>query len=91
MTIADSIITKALGEQLFVLFILVSVAGINYFVPYKIAFLNFYFIPILLGAYYLGLQKALQGGVLCALMVVIYAPTFFPSRSCPSSPCWTCG
>ena len=63
-------------EQFFVLFILVSVAGINYFVPYKIAFLNFYFIPILLGAYYLGLQKALQGGVLCALMVVIYAYLF---------------
>ena len=35
-------------EQLFVLSILVSVAGINYYIPYKLAFLNFYFIPIML-------------------------------------------
>jgi hypothetical protein len=35
-------------EQVFVLMILVSVAGINYLIPYKLAFLNFYFIPILL-------------------------------------------
>ena len=40
-------------EQVFVLLILVSVASINYLIPYKLAFLNFYFIPILLGAYYL--------------------------------------
>ena len=59
-------------EQLFVLLILVSVAGINYFIPYKLAFLNFYFIPILLGAYYLGVRRALLGGVLCVLVVFIY-------------------
>ena len=41
------------------LLILVSVASINYLIPYKLAFLNFYFIPILLGAYYLGVRKAL--------------------------------
>ena len=29
-------------EQLFVLLILVSVAGINYFIPYKLAFLIFF-------------------------------------------------
>jgi len=33
-------------EQVFVLLILVSVASINYLIPYKLAFLNFYFIPI---------------------------------------------
>ena len=44
-------------EQIFVLFILLSVAGITYFIPYKLAFLNFYFIPILLAAYYLGVRK----------------------------------
>ncbi|MEE8348352.1 MAG: HD domain-containing phosphohydrolase [Acidobacteriota bacterium] len=60
-------------EQVFVLLILVSVAGINYFIPYKLAFLNFYFIPILMGAYYLGVRKALLGGILCALVVVVYA------------------
>jgi len=63
-------------EQIFVLLILVSVAGINYFIPYKLAFLNFYFIPVLMGAYYLGVQRALLGGVLCCLMVFLYAYLF---------------
>ena len=63
-------------EQIFALLILLSVAGITYFVPYKLAFLNFYFIPILVAAYYLGVRKALLGGVLCTLMVSIYAYLF---------------
>ncbi|MCH6568702.1 MAG: HD domain-containing protein [Acidobacteria bacterium] len=63
-------------EQVFVLLILVSVASINYLIPYKLAFLNFYFIPILLGAYYLGVHKALMGGVLCTLIVTLYAYLF---------------
>ena len=63
-------------EQVFVLLILVSVASINYLIPYKLAFLNFYFIPILLGAYYLGVHKALLGGVLCTLIVFLYAYLF---------------
>ena len=70
-------------EQLFVLMILVSVAGINYLIPYKLAFLNFYFIPILLGAYYLGVRKALLGGVLCALIVSVYA-YLFPESFMPA-------
>ena len=45
-------------EQIFALLILLSVAGITYFIPYKLAFLNFYFIPILVAAYYLGVRKA---------------------------------
>ena len=37
---------------------------------------NFYFIPILLGAYYLGVRRALLGGILCALIVFVYAYLF---------------
>ena len=70
-------------EQVFVLLILVSVASINYLIPYKLAFLNFYFIPILLGAYYLGVHKALQGGVLCTLIVTLYA-YLFPQSFMPA-------
>jgi HD-GYP domain-containing protein (c-di-GMP phosphodiesterase class II) len=70
-------------EQLFVLLILVSVAGINYLIPYKLAFLNFYFIPILLAAYYLGVRSALLGSVLCALVVVIYV-YLFPATFMPA-------
>ena len=59
-------------EQLFVLIILVSVVVLNYLVPYKLVFLNFYFIPIMLAAYYLGIRSAVLGSVLCALMVSLY-------------------
>jgi HD-GYP domain-containing protein (c-di-GMP phosphodiesterase class II) len=60
-------------EQLFILIILLSVAAVNYLMPYKLAFLNFYFIPILLAASYLGQNKSILGAVLCILMVSIYA------------------
>src|SRR5579859_3143807 len=59
-------------EQTFVLVLLVSVALINYFVPYKLAFLNFYFIPVMLTAYYLDVRRALLGAVLCLIMVGVY-------------------
>ena len=71
-------------EQVFVLLLLVSMATLNYFIPYKLAFLNFYFIPILLAAYYLNARKTILGAVFCILLVVIYAylyPKSFTSQS----------
>lgn len=60
-------------EQAFVLVILVAVALVTYFIPYKLAFLNFFFIPVLLGAYYLDARRAILGAVFCAIMVAIHA------------------
>jgi len=60
-------------EQIFVLTVLVSVSTINYFIPYKLAFLNFYYLPILIASYYLGRNQTLSGAILCILWVVIYA------------------
>ena len=60
-------------EQSFVLLLLVSVAALNYFIPYKLAFLNFYYIPILLAGYYLSSKKTILGSVFCILLVIIYA------------------
>lgn len=72
-------------EQVFILLIIVSVALITYFVPYKLTFLNFYFIPVLLAAYYLDLRKVLLGALFCILMVSIYAllypEGFFPGAT----------
>ena len=59
-------------EQAFVLLVLVSTALINYFIPDKLAFLNFYFLPVILGAYYLGRRMAVLGAFMCLLMVVSY-------------------
>ena len=66
------------SEPVFALLILLSVVTINYFIPYKLVFLNFFFIVILLGAYYLEAHKALLGGVLTTLLVIIYV-YYFPS------------
>ena len=41
------------SEQTFALLILLSAVTVNYLIPYKLVFLNFFFIVILLGAYYL--------------------------------------
>ena len=59
-------------EQAFVLLVLVSTAILNFFIPQKLAFLNFYFLPVILGAYYLGRRTAVMGAVMCLIMVVIY-------------------
>ncbi len=59
-------------EHAFVLTILLATSALNYFVPHKIAFLNFYFLPIILGAYYLGQKRAMLGAVFCFVMVLGY-------------------
>ncbi|MGH7209572.1 MAG: HD domain-containing phosphohydrolase [Nitrospiraceae bacterium] len=59
-------------EQLFVLLILCATVLVNYYIPQKMAFLNFYFLPIILAGYYLGQRKAVLGAVLCALVISLY-------------------
>ncbi len=70
------------SEQLFALLILVSVVCVNYFIPYKLIFLNFYFLVILFGSYYLELRRAVLGGVLSAILVIIHV-FYFPSSFMP--------
>ena len=52
--------------------ILVSVILINFFVYSKIAFLNFYYLPIMLAGYYLGRRTAVLGAFLTVLMVWVF-------------------
>jgi HD-GYP domain-containing protein (c-di-GMP phosphodiesterase class II) len=59
-------------EQTFVLLTLVATVLINYFIPQKIAFLNFYFLPIILAGYYLGRAKAVLGAVFSFLLMLLY-------------------
>jgi adenylate cyclase len=63
-------------EHLFVLGTLLSTAVVNHFVPAKLAFLNFYFLPIILAGYYLGRRSAVLGALLCSLMIAIYVVLF---------------
>jgi len=73
-------------EHLFVLVILLSTAGVNYLVPTKLAFLNFYFLPIILAGYYLGRRTAVLGGLLCALIMAIYVVLFPEAFQIGASP-----
>ncbi len=70
------------AEQMLALTILVSVPAITYLLPYKLVFLNFFFIVILLAVYFLEAHRALMGGVLTTLLVVIYV-YHFPSSFLP--------
>lgn len=60
-------------EQVFVLLTLLATAGINYLIPQKVAFLNFYFLPVILAGYYLGRRRAVLGAFLCIIFIGLYA------------------
>ena len=66
-------------EQLFILIILVSVSSIVYFIPHKLAFLSFFFIPVLMGASYLGTKQAILGAFFSIIIVSVYA-FYFPEK-----------
>ncbi len=59
-------------EGIFILLILVSVSLINYFVYSKVAFLNFYFLPIMTAGYFLGEKTAVLGAFFATLMIWIF-------------------
>ena len=73
-------------EHLFVLVTLLSTLVVNYLVPAKLAFLNFYFLPIILAGYYLGRRTAVLGALLCALMIAIYVVLFPEAFQISGSP-----
>jgi HD-GYP domain-containing protein (c-di-GMP phosphodiesterase class II) len=71
-------------EQMFILVTLVTTVVTNYVLPLKLAFLNFYYLPIILAGYYLGRRRAVLGAVLCvalaALFVVLFPRAFEPTN-----------
>jgi hypothetical protein len=59
-------------ESLFILITLVAVVLINFLTSQKLAFLDFFYLPIILGGYYLGQRKAIMGAILSVLYIVLY-------------------
>ena len=59
-------------EGIFILLILVSVSLINYYIYSKVAFLNFYFLPILTAGYFLGKKMAVLGAFFATLMIWVF-------------------
>jgi adenylate cyclase len=60
-------------EGLFILLVVAIVGAVFYLFPYKIAFLNFFYLPVLSAAYFLGKRKAVMGAVLCFLSGILFA------------------
>ncbi len=63
-------------EQLFIVNILIGLVVINYFIPLKLAFINFYFLPVIAAGIYLGKRSAVLGAFFCVLLVFIYLYLF---------------
>ncbi len=59
-------------EGLLILTILISVMLLNYFIYSKVAFLNFYYLPVIIGGYYLGRRLAVLGAFFTILMVWVF-------------------
>ena len=71
-------------ETLVVVGALAGTAIVNCAVLQKLAFLDFFYLPVLVAGYWLGRTKALQTSVLCILMVGLYvviSPDRFASDS----------
>jgi len=59
-------------ETALLIIILLGIAVIAFLIHYKLAFLNFFFLPVILAGYYLGTRKAVLTASLCILLVVLY-------------------
>jgi adenylate cyclase len=61
-------------ELLFVLLIGLLVTAVFYLFPYsRTAFLNFFYLPVLAAAYFMGKRKAVLGSALCILIMILIA------------------
>jgi integral membrane sensor domain MASE1 len=60
-------------EVLFIVIVAMIVVAVFYLLPYKIAFLNLFYLPVLSAAYFLGRRKAVMSAVLCFLSGVLFA------------------
>ncbi len=63
-------------EGVFILVILVCVSGMVWLVESKLAFLNFFYLPVLLSSYYLGIRSGVLGAFFTFLVVVIFASIY---------------
>ena len=63
--------SKKRFEAFFVFAVILSGYLIHSALPYKMAFLNLYAIPVIMAAYYLDLRRTLLGALACVLITVV--------------------
>jgi putative nucleotidyltransferase with HDIG domain len=64
-------------EELLVLTLTLGVVSINFFIVQKLAFLNFYYIPVLISGYVLGKRMSILTSIFCVLLVTFTAVNNF--------------
>ena len=60
------------GELLLIVTILIVVSGVFHWVPNKLAFLSFFFLPVLAAGYLLDARRAVLSAVMCLTVVLLY-------------------
>lgn len=60
-------------EKIFILTSVIAALLITYVAPNNISFLNFFFLPVILAGYYVGVRLSVPGAVFCVCVVVLYA------------------
>ena len=60
-------------EKIFILTSVIAAVLITYAAPNNISFLNFFFLPVILAGYYVGVRLSVPGAVFCVCVVVLYA------------------
>ena len=66
-------------EGVFILVILLVVSAIVWLVDLKLSFLNFFYLPVLLSSYYLGIRSGVLGAFFTFLIIAIFA-SIYPER-----------
>ena len=66
-------------EGVFILVILLCVSAIVWLVEARLSFLNFFYLPVLLSSYYLGIRSGVLGAFFIFLVIVIFA-SLYPER-----------
>jgi len=59
-------------EESLIVLILFGILAIALLVHYKFAFLNFFFLPVILSGYFLGRRQAVLSAIFCVQVVVLY-------------------
>lgn len=72
-------------EKFLVVPILLGVVAMNYFVSYKLGFLNFFYLPIIMAGYLLGKRMAVLTALLCISFVVLFLFLFPASFFIPET------
>ncbi len=73
------------NEWVFVITVLAAILLISFFSKNKVAFFNFYFLPVIMAGYMMGARQAVSGALMCIVCVGIYTYVFGDAVVLPNS------